>query len=44
VHGRGLLDGARKDVDRRSGAGFGRQDRWTFKIALEALLCEEADE
>lgn len=29
---RKLLDGARADVDRRNGAGFGRTDRWTFKF------------
>ena len=29
---RRLLDGARKDVDRRNAAGFGRHDRWTFKV------------
>ena len=29
---RRLLEGARKDVDRRNASGFGRRDRWTFKL------------
>ena len=27
-----LLEGARKDVDRRNAAGFGRHDKWRFEI------------
>lgn len=32
---RRLLDGARKDVDRRNASGFGRHNRWTFKLHLD---------
>jgi len=30
-----LLEGARKDVDRRNAAGFGRQDKWRFEVNVD---------
>jgi hypothetical protein len=30
-----LLEGARKDVDRRNAVGFGRKDGWRFELHVE---------
>ena len=30
-----LLEGARKDVDRRNAAGFGRHDKWRFEVNVD---------
>lgn len=30
-----LLEGARKDVDRRNAAGFGRRDKWRFEVSVD---------
>ena len=30
-----LLEGARKDVDRRNAAGFGRRDKWRFEVNVD---------
>ena len=32
---KGLLEGARKDVDRRNAAGFGRKDGWRFELHVD---------
>lgn len=31
-----LLDGARKDVDKRNAAGFGRTDNWKFELNIDS--------
>ena len=32
---RRLLEGARRDADRRNASGFGRKDKWTFKLHVD---------
>jgi hypothetical protein len=35
-----LMDGARADVERRNGAGFGRHDKWRFEFHQDGEVFE----